>query len=157
MKFSAFGGRSKITTTACIADNQPAQQVRGSVRIGVLPIRGTKAKFLLNSIEELLINDHWIKAGDGRWFYRAVPFTEIVFEHSNICFIAEDPVNMVARKPSSLSGSKPVAVENFSDFFVTNAAVTQVEDSSNHACGSIVDDRSADGAGPLLAFRFSIT
>src|SRR5262245_13849892 len=83
-----------------------------------------KAKFLLNSIEELLINDHWIKSGDGRWFYRAVPFTEIVFEHSDICFIAKDPVNMVAGKPPSLSGSKPVAVEDFGDLFVTNAAVT---------------------------------
>jgi hypothetical protein len=63
MKFSTFGGRSKITTTACIADDQPAQQVRGSVRIGVLPIRGTAAKFPLDSIEKLLINDHWINPG----------------------------------------------------------------------------------------------
>jgi hypothetical protein len=91
------------------------------VRLEVPPIRGAEAKFSLDSIEELLINDPWIKSGDGHRFYGAVPFPEIIFEHSDICFIAEDPINMVAGEPLSLSGSKPVVVKDLGDFFVTDA------------------------------------
>jgi hypothetical protein len=94
------------------------------------------------------------KIGNGHRFYSTVPFTEIIFEHSDVRFITEDPIDVVARKSPSLSGSKPIVVEDFGDFFETNAVVTQLENSSDHACGSIVNDRSANRAYPFLTFPF---
>ena len=61
---------------------------------------------------------------------------------------------MVAGKSFSLSGSKPVTVKDFGDFFVTNAAITQFENSLDDGRGSIVDDWSANRADPFLTLPF---
>ena len=44
-------------------------------------------------------------------FYCTVALPEIIFEHADVGFIPEDPVNMVTRKTPSLSGSKPIVVK----------------------------------------------
>ena len=110
-------------------------------------------KFSLHPVEELLINNRRIKFWDRDRFYSAVSFTEIIFEHANIRFVAENPIDMIAGKPLSLSGSKSIVVKELGDFLVANAAVTQLENPSDHPGGRVVNHRPTDRARKIIGLR----